>query len=225
MHEGHRRRLLGKIKSGEALYRHEVLEALLFSVVPRKDVNAEAHAVLDKFGDFTVLSRATAAEIAAVEGVGENMAEYIACLMRVLQRTGGGDCFCYLFTTEDFKNALSARAPVSRNTVEFFVTDKDGRATRVLSVQSPNAAKVILKEDEVLKILTSYKPFGVFVADRRVYSGCNPDFTGDKNCVLIDKVCSLVGARNYDYCIVDKNGGVYSYFVNDRLAFGNGRAV
>ena len=52
MYEGHRRRMYGKLKSGDSLYEHELLEILLFNAFQRKNTNPIAHALLDAFGSI-----------------------------------------------------------------------------------------------------------------------------------------------------------------------------
>ena len=49
MHEGHRQRLWEKLKQGDNLFEHELLEILLFNAYPRNNVNPVAHALLQRF--------------------------------------------------------------------------------------------------------------------------------------------------------------------------------
>ena len=76
MHEGHRRRLLQKLKNGDNLFEHELLEILLFNAYPRKNVNPVAHALLSRFAGIGEILQASPDELTTVEGVGENVALY-----------------------------------------------------------------------------------------------------------------------------------------------------
>ena len=49
MHEGHRQRLYEKLKNGDNLFEHEILEMLLFNAYPRKNTNPIAHELLNRF--------------------------------------------------------------------------------------------------------------------------------------------------------------------------------
>ena len=51
-----------------------MLELLLFYCVPRKDVNAMSHNLINKFGSFTAVLNASLRELMAVEGIGYNAA-------------------------------------------------------------------------------------------------------------------------------------------------------
>ncbi len=60
-----------------------VLELLLFYAVPRKDTKDLARALLDRFGSFTAVLEASAAELEAVPGMGKNIATYLTMLTAV----------------------------------------------------------------------------------------------------------------------------------------------
>ena len=74
-HAGHRARLRARAeREGLAsLAPHEMLEWLLYGVIPRRDVNADAHALLDRGGDIRgALTREAALPL------GERCARYVA---------------------------------------------------------------------------------------------------------------------------------------------------
>ena len=73
---GHRQRLRDRF-NGNGLgpfEDHEVLELLLTYAVPRKDVKPIAHALLERFGSLSNALDAKAADLAAVDGIGESAA-------------------------------------------------------------------------------------------------------------------------------------------------------
>lgn len=72
-HQGHRGRLRTRFLSGggDALADYELLELLLFQAIPRQDTKPIAKALLHRFGTYAAVLRATAAELGAVQGVGE----------------------------------------------------------------------------------------------------------------------------------------------------------
>ena len=56
IHEGHRRRMYARVERDgfDSLAPHEALEYLLYFTNARRDTNALAHALLDRFGDFRI---------------------------------------------------------------------------------------------------------------------------------------------------------------------------
>ena len=81
-HSGHRSRLRERfIKEGlDSFEEHNILELLLFYVIPQKDTNELAHALLDRFGTLEGVLRADTKQLTEVNGVGERTAEYLAQL-------------------------------------------------------------------------------------------------------------------------------------------------
>lgn len=76
---GHRDRLRGKLltRGPDALDDYELLEALLFAFIPRRDVKPIAKALLARFGSLSALFAAQPKDIAAVKGMGETSTAYL----------------------------------------------------------------------------------------------------------------------------------------------------
>lgn len=88
LHTGHRQKLRNRfLKEGlENFEDHNVLELLLFSVIPRKDTNPIAHKLIDRFGSLYRVLEAPYEELIKVEGVGEQAAAFITMIPAVSQR-------------------------------------------------------------------------------------------------------------------------------------------
>ena len=69
MHEGHRQRLYDKFsRDTKALSDHEILELMLFPLLPRVNTNAIAHDLLSAFGDLNGVLGATEKQLCTVRG-------------------------------------------------------------------------------------------------------------------------------------------------------------
>jgi DNA repair protein RadC len=70
---GHRERLRDRFREAgsDALSDYELLELLLFRVLPRRDVKPLAKSLLEKFGSFAEVIAAPEARLAEVKGLGE----------------------------------------------------------------------------------------------------------------------------------------------------------
>jgi DNA repair protein RadC len=77
-YHGHRDRLRTRFREAgpSALSDYELLELLLFSVIPRKDVKALAKTLLAKFGSFAEVIAASEARLLEVDGIGEATATH-----------------------------------------------------------------------------------------------------------------------------------------------------
>jgi len=79
LHDGHRKRLKSRFqKEGlDHFENHQVLELLLFYCLPRQDTNPIAHRLLDRFGSVTGVLHALPSELKKVEGVGDNVVQFL----------------------------------------------------------------------------------------------------------------------------------------------------
>ncbi len=82
VHKGHRERMRIRFaENGFENYRpHEVLEQVLFFVIPRANTNETAHLLIEKFGSLSGVLNAPAGELMQVHGIGKRAAEYIASI-------------------------------------------------------------------------------------------------------------------------------------------------
>ncbi len=88
-HEGHRARLKKRFlhDNGESMESHELLELLLFFVIPRRNTNEIAHALLARFGSLVGVFTASVQELTEVDGVGESAAIFLKSVSSVIRRT------------------------------------------------------------------------------------------------------------------------------------------
>ena len=79
IHTGHRQRMRDKLitHGSRVLQSYELLEMLLYHVMPHKDTNPIAKRLFLKFGSINGVFSANKDELMTVEGVGEGIAEYL----------------------------------------------------------------------------------------------------------------------------------------------------
>ncbi len=84
-HSGHRERLRQKAREDlEAFEPHEVLELLLFYVIPRRNTNPDGHRLIDTFGSAAKALDAPPEELRQVPGIGERAAQWISCVGKLV---------------------------------------------------------------------------------------------------------------------------------------------
>lgn len=89
MHSGHRERMRARFRTENGLdsfAEHEVLEMLLFNILPRVNTNETAHRLLGEFGNLREVLSADVGALCRVEGVGVKCAEQLAFLGHVFRR-------------------------------------------------------------------------------------------------------------------------------------------
>ena len=88
LHDGHRQRLRQRYidSSLDAFADHEVIELLLTYSIPRRDVNALAHRVLERFGSFSAVADATVDELCQIDGISQNSAVLLSLISQISRR-------------------------------------------------------------------------------------------------------------------------------------------
>ena len=88
VHDGHRARKREQFRSHglDSFADHEVLELLLTYAIPRGDVNAQAHALIQRFGSVAGALDAIPEELCEVEGIGPNTARFLTMLPDLFRR-------------------------------------------------------------------------------------------------------------------------------------------
>lgn len=79
IHDGHRERLRKKFLSSgiDSFEDHEILELVLFYIIPRKNTNQIAHALLRDFGSISAIFDAPISRLKEADGIGEKTAVFI----------------------------------------------------------------------------------------------------------------------------------------------------
>ena len=88
IHAGHRRRLRERYARSDMddFADHEILELLLTYAIPRADVNAAAHNLIDRFGSVAGSLDALPEELCEVDGIGPGAAQFLTMLPSVYRR-------------------------------------------------------------------------------------------------------------------------------------------
>jgi DNA repair protein RadC len=92
-HDGHRDRLRQRfLKSGvEGVADYELLELLLFSAIPRRDVKPLAKQLIATFGGLSGVMGASLSELQKVKGLSENSAALLKVVQGLTQKMLRGD--------------------------------------------------------------------------------------------------------------------------------------
>ncbi len=87
VHHKHRQRVFYEIEQTglDVLSEHRVLEYLLFFCIPRKDTNEIAHALINKFGNFSAVLEASEADLQTVDGIGPAAAKFLHAMPALTQ--------------------------------------------------------------------------------------------------------------------------------------------
>ena len=130
VHTGHRERMRQRIREHglETLQPHEVLEYMLYFIIPKRDVNPLAHELFERFGTLDAVLRAPVEALMSVEGVGAATAAYL--------RSFGELVGSYDESRQHFGTVIKTAAEAARYTRDlFYRLDKREMAVLCLTEQ------------------------------------------------------------------------------------------
>jgi len=151
IHAGHRARMRIRFsETGLDGFRpHEVLEMLLFSVIPKRDVNPLAHALLDRFGTLDGVFSASCEELMETPGVGRQTAEFLKALDQTLD-SYLASCHTSPHSIRSIAEALEYLPQSARTSLRFGVTvlftDRHNRPVSVCSFPGRPDDPAVIRE-------------------------------------------------------------------------------
>lgn len=219
MHEGHRQRMYEKLKSGDNLFEHELLEMLLFNAYPRRNTNPIAHALLAAFGSISGVLNADVAELCTVDGVGESVALYLKCIGECTRRsTTAVSGLVALKSYEDFKKFVRLRMRgKTEEVLELYCLEKSGRIKKTFTFTSGDHGKVEVDSDKVVRLISTVKPYGLLVAHNHLGGSSAPSENDDRFTKEIQVLCSMSNVQLCDHCIYASDNDVFSYFLSGKI--------
>lgn len=83
LHENHRKRMRERfiINGLDGFQEHEIIEFLLFYILPRKNTNEIAHVLINKFGSVSGVLKANVDELIKINGLSEKSALFLKLIL------------------------------------------------------------------------------------------------------------------------------------------------
>ncbi len=217
-HEGHRQRMIEKLK-GEPLPDHELLEVFLFPSVPRRNTNDLAHQLLNKFHSMRGVFTASMEELMEIPGVGKSVAANVVTTGLIIQRhfMRSPNAFEGGWMEQDFVAfAIEQYKDFKVEVFDVYLLDERGEVIRRLRYCEFEKAKVAFELMEFSRVIAAEEPARVVLVHNHpteiaAYSPQDDDATD-----ACQMVCSAHGAELYDHIICGQSG-VYSYRHSGRL--------
>ena len=217
-HDGHRMRLIAKLKE-DNLEEHEMLEVLLFNAIPRRNTNDLAHRLLAEFGSIKAMFEASIEQLQAVNGIGASVAAYLFVIGSFYKRNYKTVEIEYPeFFERDvfFPYVKSKYASMHREVLDFYFLAPDSKITghKLFGNESFFNAEVAV--EELAKLIVERAPAGVTVVHNHPLGKAEPSATDDQMTKQIQMLCSMHNVILCDHIIYAPNG-VYSYYLDGKL--------
>lgn len=207
MNEGHRQRVTQRfLNEGlEGFEDHEILEYMLFYVLPRVDTKPVAHRLLRAFGSLSGVLEASAYDLEQIEGVGKRAAAYLSAfpdVLRAYQRSRLGDRPC-LKTVKDACE-YAASLLMGKACEQFYVVwlDTQNRVIHFerLSEGGPSESPVYL--NKLAAGALRHKAVKGIVAHNHPGGDASPSKADISTTIEIAKALGTLGVELLDHIIV-----------------------
>lgn len=218
MHEGHRSRMIEKLKHSTSLPDHELLEILLFNAIPRKNTNPIAHALLERYNTLSNVFEAELDDLSEIDGIGESTASYIKVIGMILKRYSPASAEINTYDRDTFPPYLLRRYDgIKYERLDMFILDNSRRIKSIKTFTIASADSIVIEPKVVTKALIDANAYAVVFAHNHPYAVKTPsetDNTFTKQCQIM---CSMNNIRLLDHFIVGIDG-VFSYLESGKLA-------
>lgn len=205
LHAGHRARAVELLlNNASALTDHQILEVLLFYVVPRIDTNPLAHRLIKIFGDLNGVFSASKEQLSAIEGVGEKVSAFIVAMGEVFKRAERKREKQVDFSTPQKTKEFLVNLLGYERCEKFVALLLDKRYSLIAKVEFTDNEKhkVSAEIPELVSALNVYKPHYVILAHNHTSSSCLPTREDDHSTKKINLLCQLNGVNLVDHLIV-----------------------
>ena len=220
LHAGHRKRMIEKVKAG-VLSEHEVLEVLLYRLLPTKDTNLLAHRLIKIFGSLSGVLDASFENLTAVEGVGEKVATNLILLgkaFNVVEQSRGKTVRVRNWSTLHNIKVHLKEAFESLKSETFFIVLLDDKFRELTRIEYVNKeiSRVSADLPELVSAIMVYKPKGVILAHNHPSGEKEPSETDDFSTRKINLICNINSVTLFDHVIYTSQD-VFSYHHEGRL--------
>lgn len=218
MHQGHRKRMIERfLRDSDGLSDHEIMEVVLYSAIPRKDVNELAHRILRVCGSLSAVFEADAELLLSIDGVGQAVASRIKVIGEIIKRVSKTPPKKEKFTFYAMKQKLIERYKnEDREKFLLFLLDKNQYVTGVLEYGSASYDSVDVDVCELAKTVAILKPESAVLVHNHPSGNASPSYSDDLTTKRIAIMLRVHSVNLYDHIIIG-GSDAFSYYFSDRL--------
>ncbi len=219
VHNGHRERMRNRyITDGpDSFADHELLEMILYGLIPREDTNPLAHRLLEKYGTIANLLESDAAEIAKVPGMGSAGAVFLSQIHEMVRRYERGKIskkpqLTTVGLCADYCRKLLHRCP----TEKFYMICLDScrRVIYVAKLANGTVENTNVPLRLVAETALRYKSTGVVFCHNHPNGHVLPSGPDVSTTASFKKTLDAIGVTVVDHIIIGDNGKYFSFFGN-----------
>lgn len=213
LHKDHRKRMYRKAEEIglQNLEEHEILEIILYAIVPQGNTNTAAKALIDKFGGIANVLKAEEKELVEVEGIGMRTAKFIRNLYDVL---GVVERYAELpeKKIKNFEDAVKYVKPYfyGKFSELFYMVslNKNGGVINSHRISVGISDEVHIYPQAVARKALQDEAYSVIIAHNHPGGGLSASFADEEVTAKIQKALAAIGVELFDSIIIAQGTGV-----------------
>lgn len=210
-YHGHRQRLRARFREagGDALSDYELLELVLFRVIPKKDVKPLAKELIAKFGSFGEVIAAPERRLAEVKGVGEAIITELKIVQAAASRLARGQVkgrpvLCSWSAVLDYCRTAMAFADKEQFRILFLDKRNQLIADELQQIGTVDHTPVYPRE--VVKRALELSATAIILVHNHPSGDPTPSTTDIEMTKSIAEIAKPLGIAVHDHIIVGKEG-------------------
>lgn len=219
IHVGHRERMLRRaFNNPDSLAEHELLEVLLYRIVPRVDTNPLAHRLLRAFGDLNGVLSASPSELVTVDGVGKKIATELVILGKIFKNVKEQkEKKVVAWSFHVLKDQIIEQfSKLTKESTTVIMLDKKYNILHELPWLSGSDDNISISTSEIVKGFAIFKPKFLIVVHNHPSGSLDPSYQDDFTTKKLNVLCEIHGVSLIDHIIV-AGKEAYSYCTSGRL--------
>ena len=213
VHENHRDRMRKRfLRDGlDHFEKHEIIEMLLFGLIPRRNTNDIAHRLIDRFGSISGIIDAPYSEIMKVKGIGENGAISLKFFSEFIRM--------YLLDQADPGNKILTREDIGKIFInKFFNMTDECLAVMLLDkyqkmkscdiIRKGNFNSIDINAKEIFNYATKYNSNSVIIAHNYPGGLALPSANDIKSTFKLKQVLRAMSIDLVDHYVISSDDWV-----------------
>ncbi len=217
-HEGHRRRMYQKLGTGELLDT-EILEMMLYPLIPRRNTVDLVHNLLKTFGSAVAVFYAPLEELKKVEGIGEKIASelYLQGILYRKEFKVVYDPFMGVFSLKEFILRAADMYKTEKNEVlDIYLISQNHKVLSRHRRTDEEEGRVFLDTHWLGKLLSDDSVYGVVMVHNHPKGRADHSKNDEFATRACQMVCNMHGKVLCDH-VIFSNEGAYSYYQEGKL--------
>lgn len=234
LHDGHRNRMRKRIEhSGiESLQDHEILEYLLYAVVPRKDTNELAHKIIAECGSLNSVFDQSIERLQQINGITYNVAVFLSSLSGVSRRYYNNMRSTDSIETVD--GCLKIMKPIldtlPHEEIHLLLGDIRGKLIKRVKVSKGVVNECVCNIRDIADIALRHNATRVVIVHNHPSNVCTPSISDMIMTEQIFLALTAIGIKLDDHIIVSKDyhfsfrqNGIITRMSNGAVTFEDGK--